>query len=460
MRSASLALAAPSVPPPPPLPPSAPGAGLPSPPSGGGLGQDDGAVDAVFVWVNTSDPRWGAAAANYSGPGWKQASSRGEVVLSLAAAAHYMPWLRRIWVVSMQQRFDLGLYSEEVRRKVSFVDHADIIPASNRPLFNSLAIELFLHKRAAAAPARPPAGPPPPAPGRAASAAHEAAARRRLSLRARAGASGAHRLSPRLWCSIPGLAERFVYLNDDMLMVAPLERRDAFAAASGRFKCLMIHWAMLHLPPGRAIPAAGYFHMYNNAKLLLESAKLGPVPKYGWHAGYFVTKEAWRMAWRLFGEQLAAVARNRLRIYAPLDRGGDINTPASASGLHRRQMLMAFLGIMAGLQEVDTTYGFQMLKGVPPNLEELLAAAGGVPPLAADGPPLLGAGSSPPRAAAAPGAPGPGKLLFLNFQDLNMAPADAFQRWCRRVLADHEEAFAPKKRGCLCASPAAVGVAC
>eukprot|EP00887_Chlorella_sp_A99_P006635 scaffold3.g6635.t1 len=439
MQPASLVSAAESPPPPAPVAssPARPGAALPSTPSD--PSPDDGAVDAVFLWVNTSDPRWRAAAANYSEPGWQQEASRGEVVMSLAAVAHYMPWLRHIWVVSMQQRFDLGLYTEEVRRKVSFVDHADIVPAANRPLFNSLAIELFLH-------------------------------------------------------NIPGLAERFVYLNDDMLMAAPLERRDAFSPSSGRFKAPMLNWGLLHLPAGRAIPEGGFYHMYNNVKLLLDSAKLGPVPKYGWHAGYFVTTEAWRLAWRLFGEQLAVAARHRRRIYAPLDQGGDINTPASArwrcaagrvgggrAGQRQdsrraqrraeghaacppaphptlKQMLMSLLGIMSGLQEVDTGYRFRMLESVPPNLHELLTAGASPPPAAG-----ARRAAAPPAAAPRPGdrkSRGPDKVLFLNFQALAAAPADAFQRWCREVLAVHEAVFARDKHGCLCASPVAVGMAC
>lgn len=71
---------------------------------------------------------------------------------------------------------------------------------------------------------------------------------------------------------------------------------------------------------------------------------------------------SWRAAWRLFRPYLRQQATHATRRYASLERGGDINTP----------MLMAIMGLIQGLQEVDTSYSYRMLSGVPDNVSELL----------------------------------------------------------------------------------------
>ena len=68
------------------------------------------AVDAVLTYLNTSDAAWQAAATAAVGS-VTQPSSRGEALLAIASVLHLAPWVRRIWVVSMDQRFDLGLFA-------------------------------------------------------------------------------------------------------------------------------------------------------------------------------------------------------------------------------------------------------------------------------------------------------------------------------------------------------------
>lgn len=46
---------------------------------------------------------------------------------------------------------------------------------------------------------------------------------------------------PRAPCRPPtGLAERFIYLNDDMLLARPLAQEEAFSPATGKFKAMML----------------------------------------------------------------------------------------------------------------------------------------------------------------------------------------------------------------------------
>ena len=99
--------------------------------------------------------------------------SRDELKYSLRSVWAYCGWVRRIWIVTAGQRPDwLG---DDPRIRI--VDHRDILPASALPTFNSHAIEAALHH-------------------------------------------------------IDGLAEQFVYFNDDMLVARPL-RPETFFTPNG-----------------------------------------------------------------------------------------------------------------------------------------------------------------------------------------------------------------------------------
>ena len=123
------------------------------------LGAADGSeidfeVDAVYLWVDGSDPAWRARrdeARQRDGladSGWATAANRfrdrGELRASFRSLEMYAPWIRRIFLVTDRQRPD---WLDPDADRVTVVDHRDIFadPAV-LPSFNSHAIGSQLHR--------------------------------------------------------------------------------------------------------------------------------------------------------------------------------------------------------------------------------------------------------------------------------------------------------------------------
>jgi len=137
-------------------------------------------IDVVYTWVDGDDPQWNAARAAREGAdsqreaaGQARFRSRDELRYSLRSLHLFAPWVRHIHLVTAGQR-PTWLADHP---RITLVDHHDILPAGALPTFNSQAIETALHK-------------------------------------------------------IPGLAEHFVYLNDDVFLGRPT-RPELFFAPGG-----------------------------------------------------------------------------------------------------------------------------------------------------------------------------------------------------------------------------------
>ena len=140
-------------------------------------------VDIVYTWVDGADPDWQAELRSTAGEQGRAVDesaldparfrSREELRYSLRSVWAYCGWARRIWIVTAGQRPDWLDDDERIR----VVHHSEILPDSALPTFNSHAIEASLHH-------------------------------------------------------IDGLAEHFVYFNDDMLIARPT-RPELFFTSSG-----------------------------------------------------------------------------------------------------------------------------------------------------------------------------------------------------------------------------------
>ena len=142
-------------------------------------------VDVVYTWVDGSDPEWNARRearlAGVTGTAQTRASSgqarfveHDELRYSFRSVHLFAPWVRRIHLVTDDQ---VPEWLDPDHPLVHLVDHRDILPADALPTFNSHAIETALHR-------------------------------------------------------IDGLAEHFVYLNDDVLLGRPV-RPETFFSPSG-----------------------------------------------------------------------------------------------------------------------------------------------------------------------------------------------------------------------------------
>lgn len=134
-------------------------------------------IDAVITWVDGADPAHEARRVRYSDPtahaeaaGAIRFANSGEIRYAVASLLRFCPFVRRVHVVTDRQRpsvlDDLKDPSSKIRivdHKVAFGEHADLLP-----VFSSRSIETMIHR-------------------------------------------------------IPDLAERFLYLNDDIFVGRPME---------------------------------------------------------------------------------------------------------------------------------------------------------------------------------------------------------------------------------------------
>lgn len=147
----------------------------------------DFAIDAVFTWVNGSDPAWNAQREarlqsdsraskldeSHDAVSSARFISRDEIYYSVSAVKKFLPWIRSIYIVTDGQVHSaVAADFPDVR----FVNHREIFPnPAVLPVFNSRAIESCIHR-------------------------------------------------------IPGLSEHFIYFNDDVIVARPLEPTVFFQA--------------------------------------------------------------------------------------------------------------------------------------------------------------------------------------------------------------------------------------
>jgi len=108
-------------------------------------------IDLVYLWVDGSDKKWqakkNAALAKNGRPlsGFATRDARwddnDELRYSLRSAEKFAPWINHIYIVTDNQR---PKWLRDSKR-VTIVDHRDIIPKKYLPTFNSSMIELFLY---------------------------------------------------------------------------------------------------------------------------------------------------------------------------------------------------------------------------------------------------------------------------------------------------------------------------
>lgn len=135
-------------------------------------------IDFVVTWVDMDDPKWKANFTKYAGKidnsknSFSEARFRdyGFLKYWFRGVEKFAPWVRKIHFVTCGQKPE---WLDENNPKLNLVSHEDYIPKEYLPCFNSSLIEIYLHK-------------------------------------------------------IPGLAEHFVYFNDDNFILKTTERERFF----------------------------------------------------------------------------------------------------------------------------------------------------------------------------------------------------------------------------------------
>ncbi len=133
-------------------------------------------IDFVVLWVDGSDPQWQAEKAKYQGKTVDDGNSAnrfrdwGLMPYWFRAVEKFCPWVRKVHFVTcghVPQWLNLD------HPKLNHVKHSDYIPAEYLPTFNANTIEMNIHR-------------------------------------------------------IPDLADHFVFFNDDMFLLRPMEENAFF----------------------------------------------------------------------------------------------------------------------------------------------------------------------------------------------------------------------------------------
>jgi hypothetical protein len=147
------------------------------------------AIDAVITWVDGSDPAHarkrarllGEEANRHAAADATRFGDCGEVAWCVASLLRFAPWIRRIHIVADEQQpaFLARIAHTALAQRVRLVDHHDIFTGYEQylPTFSNRSIEAMLHR-------------------------------------------------------VPGLAARFLYLNDDFMLLQPVAPEDFFRGDS------------------------------------------------------------------------------------------------------------------------------------------------------------------------------------------------------------------------------------
>jgi hypothetical protein len=222
----------------------------------GELGQLD--VDLVYTWVHGQDPAHRALRNTWArrhgldpvvfNPDVRYVE-HDELRYSLRSVERFAPWVRKIFIVTPGQT---PSWLDTSHPKITMV-HQDSIMANPgwAPVFNSLAIEAQLHR-------------------------------------------------------IPGLAEHFIYCNDDMFLGQPCQRSDFFASLPGAgpqrigMKVMLSERGDDWIVPWRSLSgdelARLWMAQWNNVKFALE------------------LRRPWRKVRKLTNHQAQSMTRSALRL--------------------------------------------------------------------------------------------------------------------------------------------------
>ena len=108
-------------------------------------------IDLVYLWVDGNDPKWQAkrnafikrkvenSSTNFNG----RYVNNDELKYSLRSVERYAPWIRKVFIVTDNQK---PKWLDISNPKIQIIDHNDILPHKSLPCFNSNVLEHFLYK--------------------------------------------------------------------------------------------------------------------------------------------------------------------------------------------------------------------------------------------------------------------------------------------------------------------------
>ena len=112
---------------------------------------DTPSIDLVYLWVDGNDPKWQAKRNAFFGRKVENSSSNfngryvnnDELKFSLRSVERYAPWIRKVFIVTDNQK---PKWLDISNPKIQIIDQNDILPDKSLPCFNSNVLEHFLYK--------------------------------------------------------------------------------------------------------------------------------------------------------------------------------------------------------------------------------------------------------------------------------------------------------------------------
>ncbi len=238
-------------------------------------------IDLVYLWVDGNDPKWRAKRDVCLGlnPEKKvngdlnevncegRYADHDELKYSLRSVEKYAPWIRKIFIVTNDQ---VPRWLDTSNPKVQIVDHSEILPEEAQPAFSCIVIEHHLHR-------------------------------------------------------IPGLAEHFLYSNDDMFFNRPVSPGDFFADDGLPIIRLirkpLRKWELLFRTHVMRKPLTNYLRTIDNAARLVER-ECGTYYSGKMHHNIDAyLRRAFQETRELFSKEIDATLKNRVRSDNDIQRG-------------------------------------------------------------------------------------------------------------------------------------------
>lgn len=220
----------------------------------------DDVIDAVYLWVDDSDPEWLQRKSSALGTetahakvGASRFRQHGELTASLAMLAKNAPFIRRVFIVTDNQLppvHDLANVPFEIR----VINHSDFMPAEFLPTYSSRALTANLHR-------------------------------------------------------IGELSEKFLYLNDDVFITRTAQPSNWFAGDK-----IVLRYTDTEMPSRVSLAADEVVYNARWRTIDLANSRQWPnidgMPQHGAHP---FLKSALQELWNEFPEDMQRVSASRVR---------------------------------------------------------------------------------------------------------------------------------------------------
>ncbi|WEJ12935.1 stealth conserved region 3 domain-containing protein (plasmid) [Sinorhizobium sp. K101] len=215
-------------------------------------------IDVVYTWVNADDPAWRDLIAPYRDRikvDHDRFVQYDELKYSIRSLFTFAPWVRKVYIFTNCAPPEWFLPSD----RIQWVKHEEVIPKAYLPLFNSHAIETFLHE-------------------------------------------------------IPGLSERYIYFNDDVFLSGAVRPTDFFNAYGQSVSRMETSGVLTHLEQRVEAGTAEEWQCaaVNSAKLLFKETGVFPLRLHR-HAPHAYQRTVYAELANKFPKELEVTRRARFR---------------------------------------------------------------------------------------------------------------------------------------------------